>query len=104
MAYIGLIGNAMNAIPQTSESNTTPEGDYPMKKILITLAALTAMSGAALAEKSDDSHYSNQRNGGGFVMTVKTEAAPLAVSSSKTFIDIDKINDARRGDSSGGNK
>jgi hypothetical protein len=76
-----------------------------MKKILITLAALTAMSGAALAEKSDDSHYSNQRNGGGFVTTAPAfEAAPLAVSGSKTFVDIDQINDARRGDSSGGNK
>jgi hypothetical protein len=75
-----------------------------MKKILITLAALTAMSGVALAEKSDDSHFSNQRNGGGFVTTVKTEAAPLAVSGYKMFVDIDQINDARRGSSSGGNK
>ncbi|MFN0194265.1 MAG: hypothetical protein ACKVP5_20230 [Aestuariivirga sp.] len=75
-----------------------------MKKILITLAALAAVSGSALAEKSDDSHYSNQRNGGGFVMTFdNVESAPLAASGA-TFKDIDMINDERRGDSSGGNK
>ncbi|NJM31273.1 MAG: hypothetical protein HC855_15350, partial [Rhizobiales bacterium] len=72
---------------------------------LITLAALAAVSGSALAEKSDDSHYSNQRNGGGFVMTGGyVEQAPLAASGATTFKDIDVINDERRGDSSGGNK
>jgi hypothetical protein len=75
-----------------------------MKKIIITLAALAAMSGAALAEKSDDSHYPNQRNGGGFVTpVVETEAAPLAAPKATKVKDIDQINDERRGDSSGGN-
>ncbi|MFN0194267.1 MAG: hypothetical protein ACKVP5_20240 [Aestuariivirga sp.] len=77
-----------------------------MKKILITLAALAAVSGSALAEKSDDSHYSNQRNGGGFVTpVVGVESAPLAAPKASTFKvkDIDQINDERRGDSSGGN-
>jgi hypothetical protein len=71
-----------------------------MKKIIITLAALAAVSGSAIAREKSDSEAMIRAQ---FNSAATVEQAPFAVSGATTVKDIDVINDERRGDSSGGN-